>query len=87
MTTHADTPETESDDTDVLSAIAVDPPTDPSQTPAAPPQSSHRSAGAGQPDPDHGGTGMILMASGLAVAHPRTHDHPIRAVRRCSPEA
>ena len=23
------------------------------------------------------GPGMILMASGLAVAHPRTHDHPI----------
>jgi hypothetical protein len=30
---------------------------------------------------------MILMASGLAVFHPRIHDRPIRADRRCSPEA
>jgi hypothetical protein len=48
---------TKPDGTDVLSAIAADPPADPSQTPAVPRQSSHRSAGAGRPDPDHGGTG------------------------------
>jgi hypothetical protein len=68
------------DDTNTLSRIepdVIDPLTQPSQTPAAPPQSSHRSAGAGWSDPDHGGAGDVpLMASGLAVAHPRTHEHP-----------
>ncbi len=78
---------TKPDDTDVLSAIAADPPTDPSQTPAAPPQSSHRSAGAERSDPDHGGAGDDPpMVSGLAVAHPRTHDRPPRVGRCCSPE-
>jgi hypothetical protein len=33
------------------------------------------------------GPGMIPMASGLAVFHPRTHNRSIRAGRRCSPEA
>jgi len=80
----ADDPE----DTDVLPTITTNPPTQPPQTPAAPPQSSHRSAGAGRSDPDHGGAGDVpLMASGLAVAHPRTHDHPPRVGRCCLPEA
>ena len=68
------------DDTNTLLRIepdVIDPLTQPPQTPAAPPQSSHRSTGAERSDPDHGGAGDDPpMASGLAVAHPRTHDHP-----------
>jgi hypothetical protein len=33
------------------------------------------------------GPGMIPMASGLAVFHPRTHTRSSRVGRRCSPEA
>jgi hypothetical protein len=51
----ADDPE----DTDVLPPITTNPLTQPPQTPAAPPQSSHRSAGAERSDPDHGGAGDV----------------------------
>ncbi len=46
------------DDTDALPAIAADPPTQPATAdPGRPALSPHRSAGAGRPDPDHGGAG------------------------------
>ncbi len=79
---------TDPEDTDVLSATATDPPTQPLQTPAVPPPLPPcRFPRAGRPDPNHRGAGDDLMACGLAVFHPRTHDRLIRVGRRCSPEA
>lgn len=47
----------DSGNTDVLPAVVGDPRSDPSQTPAIPSPSPHRSTGTGRPDSPHGGTG------------------------------
>ncbi len=81
-------PASDPEATDVLPAIAADPPTQPLQTPAVPsPLPPRGPRGAGRPDQDHGGVGDDRMAPDLAVFHPTTHHRTIRAGRCCSPEA
>ena len=80
-------PARDPEDTDILPAIAAEAPTQLSQTPVVPPPPAHGFPRVGRPDPDHGGAGDDpLMASGLAVAHPRIRP-ATRAGRRSVPEA
>jgi hypothetical protein len=80
-------PARDPEDTDVLPAIAAEAPTQLSQTPVVPPPPAQGFPRAGRPDPDHGGTGDDpLMASGLAVAHPKIRP-ATRAGRWSVPEA